>query len=123
MKIRKIISGIFFFTLVIIVLSFTPYWDSILLEKEVPKLVDMLVHAGFVSAMVLWLWMLGSFFKSGTNRFRILIGFSIRLFNLVASPVYCAFLCSSKELITRRSSTFRVIINYALHRTARCAAS
>lgn len=91
MNMRKTISGLLFvFTVMLFGLSFSPYWDTLLAGEEIPVAIDYLVNAGFISAIVLWFWMLGNFFKSGPQKARIAIGFAMLFFNLLAAPIYWA---------------------------------
>lgn len=86
---NKIVSGILFiFTLVLIGLSFSSYWDSVLSGRDVPVFIDYLIDIGFISAFLLWLWMLGNFFKAGPKRARIIVGFAMLFLNIIAAPVY-----------------------------------
>lgn len=77
------------FTLVLFGLSFSSYWDDLLTGNEIPIAVDYLIDAGFTSAMVLWVWMLGNFFKGGgPKRGRVVVGFSMLFLNLLSAPIY-----------------------------------
>jgi hypothetical protein len=91
MRISKLVSGILFsFTVVLICLSLSPFWDDLLAGREMPIFIDYLIDAGFISAFSLWLWMFGNFFQSGPRKARIYIGVMLLFFNLVAAPIYWA---------------------------------
>lgn len=59
-----------------------------LAEEAIPNTVEFFIHVGFISALVLWFWMLGNFFHSGPRKFRILIGFTMLFFNMLSGPIY-----------------------------------
>jgi|GEM_PF-5273256 len=89
MNIRKIISGLLFaFTVTLFGLSFSSYWDALLVGQKIPVTIDYLIDVGFISATVLWFWMLGNFFQSGPKKARVAIGFAMLFFNIVAAPIY-----------------------------------
>jgi len=91
MNIRKIISGLLFaFTVTLFGLSFSSYWDALLVGQKIPVTIDYLIDAGLISATVLWLWMLGNFFQSGPKKARVAIGFAMLFFNIMAAPIYWA---------------------------------
>ena len=89
MRMSKIISGtLFLFTIALIGLTFSSYWENLLAGREIPKAIDYLVDVGFISAFTLWLWMMSDFFKAGPKKGRIAIGFAMLFFNLLAAPIY-----------------------------------
>lgn len=91
MRISKLVSGVLFsFTVGLICLSFSPFWDDLLAGREIPIFIDYLIDAGFISAILLWLWMLGNFFQSGPLKARVIIGFMLLFFNIIAAPIYWA---------------------------------
>jgi len=89
---KKAASGVLcMFTILLFLLSFTPYWSKLLAGEDIPILVDRLIDVGLVSAVCLWAWMLGSFFKAGPQKNRVAIGFAMLIFNVLAAPIYWAF--------------------------------
>ena len=89
MRISKIISGtLFLFTVALIGLTFSTYWENLLAGGELPKAIDYLIDVGFISAFILWFWMMSNFFKAGPKKWRVAIGFAILFFNLLAAPIY-----------------------------------